>query len=134
MLEHFHIHWIWDDYKLVLNKYDSTAITRYIFLDLSHQTKTRSNYLNDLLEKANYFNCHQILIFANEVSQSLRNNLPKDILTYFINASLEPSINQEDHQFYSILCEEGDSDEMGYVPQVDMVISRYEFETYLYLN
>ncbi len=62
-------------FYLVTNKYNPTGENRFIFVDLSHQTRTQANYVSSLNSVMKEFNCYSLMLLVNAVTPSLTNNL-----------------------------------------------------------
>ncbi|WP_406916940.1 hypothetical protein [Klebsiella oxytoca] len=129
---------VWNEFrrfKLILNKHDNLAQTRHIYLDLTNQNLSQSNYLNDLVSASSTFACDKFFINVNAVSPALRNNLPAGCKVVFLDANKEPEHNDDGYDFYYQIYEpenEYNSEPCGYVPQIDSLMSLTHFETYSY--
>ncbi len=78
---------VWNEFrrfKLILNKHDKFAQTRHIYLDLTNQNLSQSNYLNDLVSASSTFACDKFFINVNAVSPALRNNLLQAVKLSFL--------------------------------------------------
>lgn len=134
-LDHFRV---WDEfkrYKLIMNLYDRCARTRYLFIDLTNQNQSQSNYLNDIVSAAREFSCTDFFINVNSASVALRNNIPSGYRVFFLDAKRRPECNNDGYEFYYHIYEpeRGECEEpWGYVPQLNKCMSITDFEDYMY--
>lgn len=77
------------NFYLIVNKNDPTGVNRRIFVDLSHQARTQSNYVSSIQQVMTDWDCYDLLLFVNSVTVSLPPSLPaRD--WWLINAAAEP--------------------------------------------
>lgn len=58
------------DTSLAITKYDQQGLNRFLLRDLSHQTETRSNYVNNLEQLCQQTKCNRVILNVNAVSES----------------------------------------------------------------
>lgn len=129
-LDHFIVWSNFDRYKLILNKHDSSATIRYIYIDLTNQYQTQSNYLNDIVGVANYFNCNHFFVVVNKITPALMQNIPQDINIFFIDYNKLPEIDDCGNEFYYQTYYSEDDENyipFGYVPNRDKFIDIQNF-------
>lgn len=135
LLNHLCQWWTYNNYSLMLLRHNSRAEIKYVYIDLSHQYLTQSNYLNDIVEVTNFFQVNNLMVYANEITPSLRANIPPYINSIFIDARQTPITNADGFQFYPLLEEFDENDPQppyGYVPQLDGIVDIMYFESYQY--
>jgi hypothetical protein len=63
------------DTSLAITRYDQLGMDRFLLRDLSHQTETRSNYVNNLEQICQDKKCNKVILNVNEISESFYNKL-----------------------------------------------------------
>lgn len=58
------------DTSLAITKYDQQGLNRFLLRDLSHQTATRINYVNNLELLCQQAKCNMVILNVNDISQS----------------------------------------------------------------
>ncbi|MBL7635148.1 hypothetical protein JN384_06955 [Atlantibacter hermannii] len=122
-------------YMLILNKHDRYAQTQHIYLDLTNQNQSQSNYLNDLVSASAAFACTNFFINVNAASLALKSNIPQGYSVFFLDANRAPMRNDDGYEFYYHIYEperEDNSEPWGYVPQLNSFMSEYDFQSYYY--
>ena len=126
----------WDSYgkyDLLLLRHDLSGSTRYIYVDLTNQSLSQVNYLNDLVSAAHYFNSNWFFVNVNAVSESLRLNIPANLNVHFLDASRPFERNEDDFEFHYCVYEpELGNEPYGYVPQANQFMTITAFEHYDY--
>ena len=58
------------DTSLAITRYDQQGLNRFLLRDLSHQTETRSNYVNNLEQLCQQAKCNRVILNVSEISES----------------------------------------------------------------
>lgn len=120
-------------YDLLLLNHDISGGTRYIYVDLTNQSLSQVNYLNDLVSASQHFGSIWFFVNVNAVSESLKQNIPENLKVNFLDARQPALRNEDGYEFYYCVYEpETGNEPYGYVPQVNQFMSVTAFEYYDY--
>ncbi|EPP7628133.1 hypothetical protein ACUVB7_002275 [Providencia rettgeri] len=114
-------------YWLATNKKDPTGENRFIFIDLSHQSRTQINYIANITSVMNQFNCGVLMLLVNSVTPSFYANL--NASHYILLDANSNSFLFEGFEFYPLLNQDHDTYSeglAGWVPSKRKVLTQQQ--------